>query len=89
MRAPTSGARTTPSISVELSAGAEELAPQWEELAEEISYGQKGGYYSLRLAGARRKSCVNSTQKLFDVIEPANTPSAFTQGFDRRDGLDR
>jgi methylenetetrahydrofolate reductase (NADPH) len=52
----------------------ERLAPQWEELAEEISYGKKGGFYfyeSPRPAPKKREL----TQKIFDIIEPANTPA--------------
>ena len=52
---------------------AEELAPRWEELAEEISYGQKGGFYFYHSAPPPPKPR-EFTQKLFDVIEPANTP---------------
>ncbi len=53
---------------------AEELAPQWEQLAEEISYGEKGGFYFFegpRPAPKKREW----TQPLFDLLEPANWPS--------------
>ncbi|HTB16983.1 MAG TPA: methylenetetrahydrofolate reductase C-terminal domain-containing protein [Bryobacteraceae bacterium] len=52
---------------------AEELAPQWEELAQEISYGAKGGFY-LYDTPTPAPQPREFTQKLFDVIEPANTP---------------
>src|SRR5580693_6595108 len=54
-------------------ARAEVLAPQWEELAEEISYGAKGGFYLYDSPPPPPKPR-EFTQKLFDVIEPANTP---------------
>jgi methylenetetrahydrofolate reductase (NADPH) len=52
---------------------AEELAPRWEELTEEISYGLKGGFflYDSPTPAAKPREFA---QKLFDVIEPANTP---------------
>jgi methylenetetrahydrofolate reductase (NADPH) len=53
---------------------AEELAPRWEELAEEISYGAKGGFYFYDSPTPPPKPR-EFTQKLFDVIEPANTPA--------------
>ena len=34
----------------------EELAPHWEELAEEISYGAKGGFYFFEAAKHPRRS---------------------------------
>ncbi len=52
----------------------EELAPQWEQLAEEISFGQKGGFYFYDSPPPPPKPR-EFTQKLFDVIEPANTPA--------------
>jgi methylenetetrahydrofolate reductase (NADPH) len=55
-------------------ARAEVLAPQWEEQAEEISYGAKGGFYFYDSPPAPPKPR-EFTQKLFDVIEPANTPA--------------
>ena len=51
----------------------EEISGNWEEYAEEISYGKKDGFYffeSPRTAPAHREFA----QKLMDVIEPANTP---------------
>jgi methylenetetrahydrofolate reductase (NADPH) len=53
---------------------AEELAPQWEELAEEISYGAKGGFYFYDSPPPPPRPR-EFTQKLFDVIEPANAPA--------------
>jgi methylenetetrahydrofolate reductase (NADPH) len=53
---------------------AEELAPLWEELADEISYGAKGGFYFYDSPPPPPKPR-EFTQKLFDVIEPANTPA--------------
>jgi methylenetetrahydrofolate reductase (NADPH) len=52
---------------------ADELAPRWEELAEEISYGEKGGFYLYETPKHAPKPR-GFTQKLYDVIEPANTP---------------
>jgi methylenetetrahydrofolate reductase (NADPH) len=52
----------------------EALAPRWEELAEEMSYGAKGGFYFYGSPPAPPKPR-EFTQKLFDVIEPANTPA--------------
>jgi methylenetetrahydrofolate reductase (NADPH) len=52
----------------------ETLAPQWEELAEEISYGAKGGFYFYDSPPTPPKPR-EFTQKLFDVIEPANSPA--------------
>jgi methylenetetrahydrofolate reductase (NADPH) len=52
---------------------AEEFAPRWEELAEEISYGQKGGFYFFegpQPAPTKREW----TQPIFDLLEPANWP---------------
>lgn len=51
----------------------EELAPRWEELAEEISYGDKRGFYmyeGFKPAPKPRKW----TQPIFDMLEPANWP---------------
>ena len=53
---------------------AEELAPRWEELAEETSYGAKDGFYFYDSPPPPPKPR-QFTQKLFDVIEPANTPA--------------
>jgi len=52
----------------------EALAPRWEELAEEMSYGAKGGFYFFDSPPIPPKPR-EFTQKLFDVIEPANTPA--------------
>lgn len=51
----------------------EELASRWEELAEEISYGEMGGFYFFdgpKPAPKKR----DWTQPLFDLLEPANWP---------------
>jgi methylenetetrahydrofolate reductase (NADPH) len=53
----------------------EELAPRWEELAEEISYGEKGGFYFFE-APKHPSKRREWTQPIFDVIEPANAPAA-------------
>ena len=45
MRALTSAARTTRRISAWSSSAPKQIAPQWEEFAEEISYGPKGGFF--------------------------------------------
>jgi len=53
----------------------EELAPRWEEFAEEISYGRKDGFYMYE--GPKRAPKPRELkQKIFDIIEPANTPAA-------------
>jgi methylenetetrahydrofolate reductase (NADPH) len=52
----------------------EALAPRWEELAEEMSYGAKGGFYFFDSPPPPPRPR-EFTQKLFDVIEPANTPA--------------
>jgi methylenetetrahydrofolate reductase (NADPH) len=51
----------------------EEIAGNWEEYAEEITYGPKDGFYFF---DARKQTPKprELSQKLFDVIEPANTP---------------
>jgi methylenetetrahydrofolate reductase (NADPH) len=49
----------------------EELAPRWEELAEEITYGEKTGFYMYegpKPAPKKREW----TQPIFDLMEPAN-----------------
>ncbi len=51
----------------------EELAPKWEELAEEISYGAKDGYYMYSTPPAPKKK-QTFWLKLADLGEPANTP---------------
>src|ERR1700733_5962267 len=57
---------------------AEELAPRWEELAEEISYGEKGGFFFFEgPKPAPRKR--EWTQPLFDLLEPANWPGFVRQ----------
>jgi len=51
----------------------EELAPKWEELAEEISYGPPGGFYLYNPpAGPAKKQ--SFWLRLADLGEPANTP---------------
>src|SRR3984957_2452354 len=52
---------------------AEELAPQWEELAEEISYGENGGFYMYEGSKPAPKKR-EWTQPIFDLMEPANWP---------------
>jgi methylenetetrahydrofolate reductase (NADPH) len=52
---------------------AEELAPRWEELAEEISYGEKGGFYFFEEPQPAPKKR-EWTQPVFDMLEPANWP---------------
>ncbi len=50
----------------------EEIAGNWEEYAEEITYGEKGGFYFYE---SQRKHVKREfSQKLMDVIEPSNTP---------------
>jgi methylenetetrahydrofolate reductase (NADPH) len=53
---------------------AEELAPRWEELAEEVSYGEKGGFYMYEGPTSPPKKR-EWTQPIFDLLEPANWPS--------------
>lgn len=50
----------------------EEIAGNWEEYAEEITYGEKGGFY---FYDSPRKPVEREfSQRLMDVIEPSNTP---------------
>ncbi len=51
----------------------EEIAGNWEEYAEEITYGEKGGFYfyDSPLPAPKPREFA---QKLMDIIEPANTP---------------
>jgi methylenetetrahydrofolate reductase (NADPH) len=58
----------------------EEIAPRWEEFAEEISYGAKDGFY-LYESPKRPPKKREWTQPVFDVIEPANTPAALRKVF--------
>jgi methylenetetrahydrofolate reductase (NADH) len=51
----------------------EELTPQWEELAEQISYGDKRGFY-LYQGPAPPPKKREWTQPVFDLLEPANWP---------------
>jgi methylenetetrahydrofolate reductase (NADPH) len=51
----------------------EELAPRWEELAEEISYGDKRGFYMYEGSKPAPKKR-DWTQPVFDLLEPANWP---------------
>src|SRR6202050_3681026 len=48
---------------------AEELAPRWEELAEEISYGEKGGFYFFEEPQPAPKKR-EWAQPVFDLLEP-------------------
>jgi methylenetetrahydrofolate reductase (NADPH) len=59
----------------------EEIASRWEEFAEEISYGPKGGFYMYE-GGAGVSACQPSKPKkrgfwvrVADIVEPANTPA--------------
>jgi len=52
----------------------EEIAPRWEEFAEEISYGPKDGFFFYEQPKRPTKPR-DLKQKIFDVIEPANTPA--------------
>jgi len=52
---------------------AEELVPRWEELADEISYGEKGGFYMYEGPKPPPKNR-DWTQPIFDLLEPANWP---------------
>ena len=72
---------------------AEELAPRWEELAEEISYGDKRGFYFYEGTKPEPKKREWS-QPVFDLLEPANWASpvrkmatAALRWVDRRPGL--
>jgi methylenetetrahydrofolate reductase (NADPH) len=53
----------------------EELAPQWEEIAEEMVYAPKGGFYFFD-APARPRGKRDFTQRILDIFEPANAPRA-------------
>lgn len=55
-------------------ARAEELAPRWEELADEISYGDKRGFYMYEGSAPAPKKR-EWTQPIFDLMEPANWAS--------------
>ncbi len=50
----------------------EEIAGNWEQYAEEMTYGEKGGFYfyDSRRAHVKREF----SQRVMDVIEPSNTP---------------
>ena len=53
----------------------EALAPKWEELAEELEYAPKGGFYFFEgPQKVRRKQTF--WNRVADIIEPANTPRA-------------
>ena len=52
---------------------AEELAPRWQELAEEISYGDQKGFYMYQ-GSAPPPEKREWTQPVFDLLEPANWP---------------
>ncbi len=52
---------------------AEELAPHWEELAEEISYGRSDGFFMYQGPEPPAKKR-EWTQPVFDLLEPANWP---------------
>jgi len=54
----------------------EEIASRWEEFAEEISYGPKGGFYMYE-GGAGASACQPKRGfwvRVADIVEPANTP---------------
>lgn len=51
----------------------EELASRWEELAEEITYGDKSGFYMYEGSKPQPKPRKWS-QPIFDMLEPANWP---------------
>jgi methylenetetrahydrofolate reductase (NADPH) len=53
----------------------EALAPKWEELAEELEWAPKGGFYFFE---APKKAAQKQTfwNRVADIIEPANTPRA-------------
>jgi methylenetetrahydrofolate reductase (NADPH) len=51
----------------------EVLAPQWEELAEELEYAPKGGFYFFE-ASKTAPEPRTFWNRVADVIEPANTP---------------
>jgi methylenetetrahydrofolate reductase (NADPH) len=52
---------------------AEELAPRWEELAEQIAFGEKTGFYMYEGSKPAPKQR-EWTQPIFDMLEPANWP---------------
>jgi methylenetetrahydrofolate reductase (NADPH) len=51
----------------------EEIASRWEEFAEEISYGPKGGFYMYE-APPRPHKKRGFWVRVADLVEPANTP---------------
>ncbi len=52
---------------------AEELAPRWQELAEQIAFGEKTGFYMYEGSQPPVKKR-EWTQPVFDLLEPANWP---------------
>ena len=73
----------------------EEIAPRWEEFAEEISYGPKGAFY-LYGAEPRARKKRGFWLRAADIAEPANWPrvvrnslAAVARWIDRRPGLAR
>lgn len=50
----------------------EEIAGNWEQYAEEITYGEKGGFYYYESPRAPVKR--EFPQRVMDIIEPSNTP---------------
>jgi methylenetetrahydrofolate reductase (NADPH) len=53
----------------------EALAPKWEELAEELEYAPKGGFYFFE-SPQRPPQKQTFWNRVADIIEPANTPRA-------------
>ncbi len=53
----------------------EALAPKWEELAEELEYAPKGGFYFFE-SPKREPQKQTFWNRVADMIEPANTPRA-------------
>src|SRR5579864_6222101 len=72
----------------------EALAPKWEELAEELEWAPKGGFYFFETSqSTRKKDPPKQTfwNRVADIIEPANTPrplgsvlTAFLSWIDKR-----
>jgi methylenetetrahydrofolate reductase (NADPH) len=56
----------------------EALAPRWEELAEELEWGPKGGFYFFETSPSTKKEPPKQTfwNRVADIVEPANTPRA-------------
>ena len=60
---------------------AEELAPRWEELAEEISYGEKGGFYFFESPHARAEAARIDAEAVRHAANPPTRRGHVAQAF--------